>query len=64
MIEMVNQAQAEGIITTNIPAPMVLAFTNGVLQEAAQACLLLPKDQQSIVGNCAFEFCWNAIKQQ
>jgi AcrR family transcriptional regulator len=64
MIEMVNQAQANGIITSNIPAQMILAFTNGVLQEAAQACLLLPKDQQSIVGDSAFEFCWNAIKQQ
>jgi AcrR family transcriptional regulator len=62
MIEMVNQAQGNGIITSNIPAQMILAFTNGVLQEAAQACLVLPTDQQSIVGDGAFEFCWNAIK--
>jgi AcrR family transcriptional regulator len=62
MIEMVNQAQSNGVITSNIPAQMILAFTNGVLQEAAQACLVLPTDQQSIVGDGAFEFCWNAIK--
>lgn len=64
IIEMVTKAQAAGIITNTIPASMILAFTNGVLQEAAQACLILPANQQSMVGDCAFEFCWNAIKQQ
>ena len=64
IISMVENAQKQGIITQTILAPMLLAFINGVLQEAAQACLLLPNEQLKDIGEGAFNFCWNAIKTQ
>ena len=64
LISMVENAQQQGVITPIIPASMLLAFINGVLQEAAQACLMLPVQDQNTVGEGAFAFCWNAIKSQ
>jgi len=62
IINLIEVAQSKGTINSQLIAPMLLAFCNGVLQEAAQACLLLPKQEMTTIGEGAYAFCWNAIK--
>ena len=64
VISMIETAQAKNEITTALPSYMVLACVNGVMQEAAQACVTIPDTEKHLVGNAAYQFCWQALKKK
>jgi len=64
IISMIENAQAKNEITTSLPSYMVLACVNGVMQEAAQACVTIPESERELVSTAAYQFCWQALNNR